>query len=261
MAIEKRVFLIILVASISISIIGSYFIFNEFSGIEEKRLDIINNYVIYQIVNVASSSGWTKEFNIELCNFSSTGNNTYFILEIGWQLILEGIEGGDNVKVNITVLNKTEMVNGIETRVVQEYETVNDEVIEISLNYFAICEQTNSVFYFGENVSNFSGGEIVSHSGSWRADEGDNKPGLIMPGVILLGARYYQEIAPGVAMDRAEIMKNNETVTTPAGTFEKCLVVRESSPLEPFIYQNKYHAPDIGYIIDVNLELTQYGFI
>ena len=30
------------------------------------------------------------------------------------------------------------------------------------------------------------------------------KPGIVMPGSFLLGSRYYQEIAPDVAMDRAE---------------------------------------------------------
>jgi len=35
----------------------------------------------------------------------------------------------------------------------------------------------------------------------------------------LLGSRYYQEIAPGVAMDRAEVLSITDTLATPAGYF------------------------------------------
>lgn len=82
-----------------------------------------------------------------------------------------------------------------------------------------------------------------------------------MPGFALIGARYYQEIAPGVAMDRAEIINNNATITIPYGTFEKCLVRKESTPLEHSASEYKYHAPGIGLIIDEMLKLTQCGFI
>ncbi|MFX1315188.1 MAG: hypothetical protein ACFE9T_04945 [Promethearchaeota archaeon] len=242
MELDKKVlaiFLIILGASISTSIVSSYYLFG--SSKESKT--------------------WTEEFNIEDCTFSTTGNNTYFILEINYQLILEGVDEGDNVKLIITVLNETELVGSIETRVVQENESINGEVIEISRNFFAFCEETKSVFYFGEEVDIYEDGIIVSHEGEWRADEGHNKPGIIMPGLALIGARYYQEIAPGVAMDRAEIIDNNATITVPAGTFEKCLIIRESTPLEPDATEYKYHAPGIGLIIDEMLVLTQYGFI
>jgi hypothetical protein len=61
----------------------------------------------------------------------------------------------------------------------------------------------------------------VSHDGEWRAfelaEDGEsfNMPGIIMPGTILLGSRYFQEIAPDVAMDRAEIVGMDETVESP----------------------------------------------
>jgi len=242
--IEKKVlaiFLIILGASISISIVGSYFIFDALNPKESKT--------------------WTEEFNIEDCTFSTTGNNTYFILEIGYQLILEGLDEGDLVELNITVLNKTETVGTIETRVVQEAEYVNGELIEISHNFFAICEETKSVFYFGEDVYIYEGGVVVSNEGEWRAFEGDNKPGIIMPGLALIGARYYQEIAPGVAMDRAEIIDNNATITVPVDTFEGCLIIKETNAVEPGALEYKYHAPGIGLIIDEMLELVQYGFL
>lgn len=244
MEIDKKVlaiFLIILGASISISIVGSYFLFDALTTKESKK--------------------WTEEFNIEDLTFSTTGNNTYFILEIGYYLILEGIDEGDLVKLNVTVLNETETVGIYETRVVQEAEYVNGELIEISRNFFAFAEETKSVFYFGEDVEIYEDGVLVSQEGEWKAFEGDNKPGIIMPGLALIGARYYQEIAPGIAMDRAEIIDNNATITVPFDTFEKCLVVREGNPVEGSGTEYKYHAPGIGLIIDEVCELTDFGFI
>ena len=40
----------------------------------------------------------------------------------------------------------------------------------------------------------------------------------MMPGTVSVDAKYYQEIAPDVAMDRAKIVSVNDTVKTPAGS-------------------------------------------
>ena len=82
-----------------------------------------------------------------------------------------------------------------------------------------------------------------------------------MPGQIFLGAKYYKEIAPGVAMDRAEIISNTEKTETQAGVFSNCLKVEETTPLEPKAKEYKFHAPGIGLIRDENLLLVKYGFI
>ena len=43
---------------------------------------------------------------------------------------------------------------------------------------------------------------------------------MMMPGSPKAGQKFYQELAPGVGMDRAEILSIAEKVVTPAGTFE-----------------------------------------
>jgi len=203
-------------------------------------------------------AGWTQSFNIDECDFSATGKNQYFILLPGYQQILKSVEEADSVTLVITVTNETRTIGKIKTRVVEERETVNGIVAEVSWNYFAICTQTNSVFYFGEDVDIYKNGKIASHDGAWRADSGGAQPGLMMPGVILLGARYYQEVAPGVAMDRAEIVSNDKITQAPAGRFERCLVIEETTPLEPKTKETKIYAPNVGLIKDGNLSLTSF---
>jgi len=204
---------------------------------------------------------FTTSFMTENCTFSSTGTNPFFMLEPGYQLVFSGKEDGEPAELIITVLNETKMVDGTETRVVEERESANGELAEVSRNFFAICKETNSVFYFGEEVEEYEDGKIMSHGGEWLAGESDAKAGIIMPGTVLLGSRYYQEIAPGVALDRAEIVNMNETVTTPAGTFDNVLAIFETTPLEPDASEYKYHVAGIGLIQDADLKLEKYGYV
>jgi hypothetical protein len=125
---------------------------------------------------------------------------------------------------------------------------------------FAICLETNSVFYFGEEVDIYKKGKIVNHKGAWQAGD-TSKAGLMMPGLILLGAKYYQEMAPEVAMDRAEIVAVNETLKTPAGIFKNCLKTEETTALEKRARDYKFYAPGIGLVKDEKLVLTEYGYI
>ena len=204
----------------------------------------------------AQESSWQKEFDVADCNLLTTGRNKYFILEPGYQLILEA----DGEKLQITVLNETKTVDGILTRIVEEREWEDDEVSEISKNYFSICLETNDVFYFGEDVDNYEDGEVVNHDGAWLAGK-DNKAGLIMPGAPKTGMKYYQEIAPGVAMDWAEIISMDEICETPAGTFSNCMKVKEGTALNIIDTEYKYYVPGIGLIQDEDLVLTKYGFL
>jgi hypothetical protein len=209
--------------------------------------------------NKVEKENFTESFNLEKCNFLTTGSNQYFILEPGYQLQLQGIEGKDTVRLLITVLNETKKVGDIETRIVEEHESVNGQVIEISRNYFAFCKETGSIFYFGEDVDMYKDGKIMNHSGAWLA-EGKNKAGLMIPGLPLIGSKYYQEIAPGIAMDRAEIISISDTLDTQAGKFKNVLSTIETTPLEPKDKSIKQYAPGVGLIKDDDLVIIKYGF-
>ena len=206
---------------------------------------------------MGSNGKWQEEFAIAKCTLQTTGRNPYFILEPGFQLVYEG---GDT-KLQITVLDKTRTVDGVITRVVEEKEWKKGELHEIALNYFAFCEQTKDVFYFGEDVDYYENGKVVKHDGTWHAGKDGNRAGLVMPGTPKVAMKYYQELAPGVAMDRAEIVSLDETCKTPAGTFSKCMKVKEGSGIDLFAKEYKYYAPGIGLVRDEDLLLVKYGFI
>jgi hypothetical protein len=197
-------------------------------------------------------------FNLEDCDFNSRGSNTYFILEPGHQSVLEGQEDGEVIDLVITVLNETKVVDGTETRIVEERESENGELVEISRNYFAVCEPAKDIFYFGEDVDDYEDGKIVSHGGAWLAGANGSKAGMIMPGKVEVGLKYYQEIAQGVAEDRAEIIAVNDTLDTPAGNFQTVLKTEETNPLEPDEKEFKFYAPGIGLIQEEAIKLVNY---
>ena len=217
-----------------------------------------NGEIRGQVTCAETEEGFLDDFNLEDCELSPSGANDYFFLQPGYKLTLEGQEDGADVQLNVTVLNETEEVDGVETRVVEERQSEDGELIEISRNYFALCIETNDIFYFGEAVDIYEAGELVGHEGAWLAGVDNARPGLIIPADPVVGFRYYQEVAPGVAEDKAEIISLNEVVDTPAGRFTNVLKVEETNPLESGAKEFKFHAPGIGLIQDADLKLVTY---
>ncbi len=196
---------------------------------------------------------FTDSFSVEPGEWASMGRNPWFVLEPGHVLVLEG----GNVQLTVTVLDETRTIDGVETRVVEEREQEGGKLIEVSRNFFAISKRTNSVYYFGEEVDEYEDGKVVGHEGAWVSGRNGARFGLMMAGTPLLGARYYQEIAPGVAMDRAEIVELAETVKTPAGVLGGCLRIQETTPLEEGKTESKSYAPGIGLVRDGPLRLVR----
>jgi hypothetical protein len=210
----------------------------------------------------ADSKEFTTDFRIEDCTFSDTGRNPYFSLNPGDVLVL----AGDGVDLRITVLNETRVIRfktargvrlSVRTRVVEERESQDGILVEVSRNFYARCLETNDIHYFGENVDIFEAGGI-SHAGSWLAGTGGALPGIIIPGSFLLGSRYFQEQAPGVALDRAEHVAMGLTVTVEAGVFNSCVEVAETTSLEPGAKSTKRYCPGIGLVFDNGVELVGF---
>jgi hypothetical protein len=202
--------------------------------------------------------GWQDSFPIEDYTMSATGENPYWGLKPGRYVVLGNIESDGSELVVISVLNETEMVDGVETRVIEEREYEDGELAEISRNFFAMAEETGDVFYFGEDVDYYEDGEVTRHDGEWRAGIDGARAGLYMSANPVVGMKYYMEVAPGAAMDRAEIFDTNATVEWRKGSLDNCLVITESSPLEPDDESYKRYAPGVGMIYDDGLEVYKH---
>ena len=219
------------------------------------------------ILAAAPVTDFNVDFDLDDCTFASDGRNPFFSLVPGDELRLEGEDDGEEVVVLIRVLHATRTIKlltddgellRIVTRVVEEREWVDDELVEVSRNFFARCKETNDIFYFGETVDIYEDGQVVSHDGAWIAGKHGALPGIIMPGRFLLGSRYYQELAPGLALDRAEHKTMGMKIHVPAGTFDDCVEIIETSPLEPGHESRKVYCEGIGLVIDGAAELADF---
>jgi len=190
--------------------------------------------------------------------FSLTIDNGFFPLVVGDELVLEGEDDeGTFLEIIITVLDETEVVAGVTTRVVEEAEFEDGEMVEVSRNFYAQA-QDGTVCYFGEDVDDFEDGMLVGHGGAWRAGEDGNLPGIIMPGNPTVGMVYSQEVAPGVAEDQAEILLFGETIDVPAGEFSDTLTTLDCNPQENGATDEKVYIRGIGLAIDEDAELVSF---
>jgi hypothetical protein len=205
----------------------------------------------------ATAARFTRDFRLEDCEFETVGDNPFFPLKPGLTTVLEGIVEGERTRVRIKVLDRTTAIGGVRTRVVEEREHVAGELVEVSRNYFAHCDGNGTVFYFGEDVDIYENGRVVSHEGAWRHGLNGAHAGVIMPGIALLGSRYFQEVAPGIALDRAEILSLDASVATPLRRFGNALLTEETTPLDPADVGRKIYAAGIGLVADGALRLVR----
>jgi hypothetical protein len=203
--------------------------------------------------DAADKGKFQDTFNVDKATLADTGSSAYMILEPGYKLIL--MDGKDTL--TITVLSETKKVDGVNTRIIEERETKNGKLEEVSRNYFAIDKATGDIYYFGEDVDMYdANGNVKGHGGSWLSGVNGAKFGLMIPGKPKVGQKFQQERAPKTAMDRVEVISVTEEVTVPAGTFKNCLKTKGSSTLESGA-EEKLDAPGVGLLKDGGFKLSK----
>jgi hypothetical protein len=204
----------------------------------------------------------TTEFLRNRCHFASTGWNPFFILQPGYQIVMESDEEVDVM----TVTDRTKTIDGVEVRVVLDLGFVKEGkklvLQERTQDYYAVCRPNNSVFYFGEDTDELEDGQVVDKTG-WHAGVHGARPGIIMPGTVLIGAKYYEEIAPAdEALDKAKITSVKRGCEAGDFSFPKriCVTTTNTSDCESGT-ETKVYVAGIGPVIDEDLEIVSFGFV
>jgi len=100
-------------------VLGSIVFMSELAASDQKRANSARK---------ADDQTWTSDFSMEKPDLSPTGRNPYFILEPGYTQTFDG----DGEHLIITVLDQTKTIDSVETRIVEERETKNGKLIEVS---------------------------------------------------------------------------------------------------------------------------------
>jgi hypothetical protein len=181
--------------------------------------------------------------------FDDTIDNPLFPLVPGTTYIYRGTdEDGQSVRTRFEVTDQTRVITGVTATVVRDREFVAGELVEDTLDFFA-QDKAGNVWYFGEDSKEIEDGEVVSTEGSWLAGENGARAGIIMRARPGVGDEYFQENAPGVAVDQARVLSYGNRVVVPVGTFGNALKTEEFTALEPGVLDNKFYAPGVGFVM------------
>jgi len=153
-------------------------------------------------------------------------DNKYFPLKPGTTLMYKGTKDGEPSSDKFQVTNKVKVIQGISARVIHDEAFVKGKLSE----------------------------STGSHEGSWQAGVKGAKAGIIMEAQPKVGDSYNEELAKGVAEDKATVHSLNEKVCVPFGCFTHVLKTKNFTPLEPDVVENKFYAPGVGVIKEVTVK-------
>lgn len=200
--------------------------------------------------------------DVSLCDpaqveFTLESTNPWYPLVPGLKTVLEGEDEGVSLRVERTVLAESREIAGVAVHVL-EHKTFHDgEIHEIAYNFY-VESVDGTVCYFGEDVEFYEGGALANTDGTWRVGVDGAKPGVIMPADPIMGASYYQEYAPGTALDQGRIAAI-DLRTELDGVAHDTIQVIDTNPIddeEACSPEEKRYARGIGEVRDVELNIV-----
>lgn len=215
------------------------------------RLSLLASAVVLGSTAFAASGGAAAP----VAALGPTSTNPYFSLKPGLRF---EYAHGTHTEI-VTVLDRTETIAGVQTRVIEDREWVKGQLVEASLDYYAGDPRTGDVYYFGEDSAEYKNGKVVSRQGSWRAGAHGAHQGLMMPGRPTVGQTYAIANAPGADMGRAKIVSTDQSVKVPAGAFRQCVDVRTTDATEPGVVEHHAYSREVGGAAkDAGMELVRF---
>jgi predicted small lipoprotein YifL len=186
---------------------------------------------------------------LDPADFTSEIDNPWLPLRTGSRWVYRETDGEGNVqRVEVTVLDETREVMGIEVRIVHDLVTEDGERVEDTYDWYA-QDSDGNVWYFGEDTKEFENGKVSTRAGSWEAGVDGAQPGILIPGEPSVGMKYRQEYYEGEAEDVAQVLSLEEKVEVPHGTFDAVVMTKDFTPLEPEILEHKFFARGVGMVL------------
>jgi hypothetical protein len=217
------------------------------SGCSKHPTDPLLSSSATEIPGVEQGTGTRRS-----ARFVPWSTNKYFPLVPGTRFKYRS-ETDEGVETEIvTVTHRTKRIQGVVTRVVEDVVKVDGEVVEHTLDWYAMDREGN-VWYFGEDSRTYENGKLVNTEGSWIAGEDGAEAGIIMKARPKVGDSYDEENAPDVAEDHATVLALDQKVRVPAGRYRGVLQTENTTPLEPDVLEHKYYAPGVGMVLEVDV--------
>jgi hypothetical protein len=160
-------------------------------------------------------------------------------------LFLGHVEGKP-FRTEVTLLPFTRVVDWegqrVETLISQYTAYLDSRIQEVAYDLYAQADD-GSVWYFGEDVSDFEDGAIVTKEGTWLAGK-DAPAAMIMPGHPKVGDTYRTENSPGFAFEEVTVKALDQTLDGPFGPIQGGMVGQELH--QDGVTEDKLFAPGYG---------------
>lgn len=191
---------------------------------------------------------------IKPSDFSPSVTNPLFPLRPGRTLVYEGTKDGRHARDTFLATSRTQVIDGVTTRVVEDRLYLNKVLEERTSDYYA-QDRCGNVWYFGEDTATLDRkGNVVDTEGSFRAGVDGAQPGVFMQADPELGRWFRQEWYQGHAEDTFRVINLSTPVTVPYGRFPDALQTEERTALEPDVLDNKYYVSGIGEVEEVAVQ-------
>jgi hypothetical protein len=187
---------------------------------------------------------------VDPASFSPAVDNRYFPLTPGTTSVYTGVKDGKKALDIVAVSQRTAVVDGVRTRVVEDRLYLDNVLEERTSDYYA-QDRCRNVWYFGEDTATLDpNGKVLSTDGSFRAGTAGAQPGVFMQATPELGRRFRQEWSPGNAEDTFNVIDLDGTVSVPFGHSDHALRTEETTALEPDVVDNKAYVSGVGEVLE-----------
>ena len=190
---------------------------------------------------------------LDPADFVAVIDNPYSPFQVGRTWVYEKTSSEGLERTEIEVLDETKTILGIEATVVKDTVFLDGVLLEDTRDWLA-QDMDGNVWYLGELSLGYTDGELASLEGSWEAGKDGAKPGFWMKADPMVGDVYRQELKLGTAEDGGQVLSLTEPVTLEHFSFPSCLQTKDFTPLEPDALEQKFFAPDVGLVLELDPE-------
>ncbi len=186
--------------------------------------------------------------------FTPGSTNRFFPLRAGttWHYRSSTSKGIQTQTVRVT--SETAMIGTANTRVVAKVVELDGQVIERTRDFLAM-DASGNVWSFGQERREMDPSTGTERTvATWRAGQGGARAGRVMLAHPDRGDTFAGPVVPGVSQTEMKVLSTNaDAPGVPAAWAKNVLKVQVTSPLDPQMRWERYFAPDVGLVLEVNM--------
>ena len=156
--------------------------------------------------------------------------NPFYPVSNTKQAITLGVDAGDEFRSEVTLLPATLAITWAggttQARISQYVAYKAGNLVEVAYDYFAQADN-GDLYYFGEDVFNYTDGVVANTNGTWRAGRDGAPPGLIMPAHPTVGQVFHPENFRPVVFEEDTVVSLMQPTSTPFGPIANGLLIHE----------------------------------